>query len=91
MKFVYTVWFRDPRLPADDQDQEWPACFIVEAATAPEASSWGDRIASAYSAQRGQQMLSSSAEAFETADVPGKQALPVIQYGHAASDDEIGW
>jgi hypothetical protein len=91
MKFVYTVWFRDPRLPADDQDYEWPACFTVEAASVAEAATWGDRIASTYSVQRGQQMLSSSVEPFESAQLPGKQELPVIPYGREPSDDEIGW
>lgn len=91
MRFVYTVWFRDPRFPSDDQDYEWPACFVIEAPSAADASHWGDRIASQYSVRAGQQMLSSSVEPFDTVDLPGKQELPVIEYGHEASDDEIGW
>lgn len=91
MKFVYTVWFRDPRLPTDDQDHEWPACFVVEAASVAEAATWGDRIASTYSVHSGQQMLSSSVESFENTELLGKQELPVVPYGHEPSEDEIGW
>lgn len=91
MRFICTVWFRDPGLPVDDHDYEWPACFAVEASTGPEAASWGDHIASAYSARRGQPKLSSSVEPLESADLPGKKDLPVVPCGHEASDDEIGW
>lgn len=91
MKFIYTVWFCDTRLPADDQDYEWPACFTIEAASALEGVSWGNRIALMYSEKRGQQMLRSSVEVFESSSLPGKHELPVVPYGHEASDDEIGW
>lgn len=91
MKFVYTVWFRDPNLLSDDQDYEWPACFVVDAPGDDQAATWGDHLASGYAKSRGQQLLSSSVEALESATLPGKEALPEILYGHEATDDEIGW
>jgi hypothetical protein len=91
MRSIYTVWFRDPRLPSDDQDHEWPACFTIEAVGTTEAASWGDRVASAHALRTGQKMLSSSVEPFDGANVPGKERLPVIHHGREPSDDDIGW
>lgn len=57
MKFIYTVWFRDPSLLSDDQDYEWPASFIVDAPSVVHATTWGDHLASKYAKARGQQLL----------------------------------
>jgi hypothetical protein len=91
MRFLYTVWFRDPTKPADDQDYEWPACFMVDAPAARQAAAWGDRLASSYATRTGQQFLSSTVETLERADLPGTDELPVIVFGHEATDKEIGW
>jgi hypothetical protein len=91
MKVIYIVWFRDPNLSPDDQDYEWPACFIIDAPCVDQAASWGDHLASKYARSRGQQMLSSSVELLEIATLPGKEELPEITYGLEATDDEIGW
>lgn len=91
MKFIYTVWFRNLKLPTDDQDHEWPACFVVDASGAPDAATWGDRLSSGYATRSGQQFLSSSVEVLEGAELPGKEGLPVIPYGYHATDEEIGW
>ncbi|MEU3457795.1 hypothetical protein ABZ671_30020 [Micromonospora sp. NPDC006766] len=44
-RYVYVVWFRDPSLPTDHEDHEWPAVFLVDAASEEAARSWGDRLA----------------------------------------------
>jgi len=91
MRFIYTVWFRDPAFPPDDQDYEWPACFVVDAVGAAEARSWGDRLASAYAWRSKQETLSSSTEPLASTDLLGVDPLPVVEYGVWASDEEIGW
>lgn len=78
MRFEYVVWFRDHGLPAADQDYEWPAVFVVEAATAEEATRWGDTHSRRYAEQRRLEWM-------------GFDSLPVIVFGREASDGEIGW
>ena len=91
MKFLYTVWFRDPYSAAEDQDHEWPACYVIEASDDLGALAWGDRIALSYSRRQGQELLFSSVESFGSSSVPGKEGLPVVGYGEEIGDDEIGW
>lgn len=85
------MWFRDSRLQPDDQDHQWPACFIIDALTAGDAASWGDQLSQDYVWRTGLQRLSSSAESAETADVAGLNQLPIIPFGHYATDAELGW
>jgi len=91
MKYIYTIWFRDSSFPVDDPEYEWPACFVVDASSAADAVCWGDRLASAYSVQANQEMLTSSVEPLEASDLLGTDELPVVPYGCWARDDEIGW
>lgn len=91
MKFVYTVWFRNPSLPPEDQDHEWPACFVVESATEQAALAWGDHLARRYGKKSGQLFVSSRVEAADDADLPGVEMLPLVSDGQDATDDEIGW
>jgi hypothetical protein len=88
-RFVYTVWFRDRTLPSDDQDHEWPACFIIDATTTALAQAWGDHLAKDYAMQReDEEFLSSSVVADDSSDTA---LLPVVAYGEVASDAKIGW
>lgn len=41
-RFLYTAWFRDTTADPDEQDYEWPAGILIEAADAEEALAWGD-------------------------------------------------
>ena len=91
MKFVYTVWFQDPRLPPGDQDREWPACFVVDGSSAASALAWGDRLAARHARSSGEQQLKSAVEALDTSDLPGVNALPIIMEGESPPDEVIGW
>lgn len=91
MRYVYTVWFRDVSAAVDDQDREWPACFVVEADQGESARQWGDHLARNYALSRGCDFISSEAELTDRSDLPGIEKLPLVQYGAEASDDEIGW
>lgn len=87
-RLLYTAWFRDRCASSDDQDVEWPACFVVIAATEAEAQSWGDHLAHSFGRRRG-------TEEFLRSDVepacPNADGLPVVGVGYEASDGEIGW
>ena len=91
MKFVYTVWLKDLSLPNDDPECEWPACFIIDGATAKSAKEWGDHLVKRYTRTHNQCMIRSAAETFEQSTAPGLDTLPVIAEGKEATDDEIGW
>jgi hypothetical protein len=45
VRFEYVAWFRDERLPPDDEDDEWPAVFVIQAPDQDDAKEWGDRLA----------------------------------------------
>jgi hypothetical protein len=103
--FEYVVWFRDGRLPADDEDYEWPAVFIVTAESAEQARAWGDHLAQrAASRSAGEDtFLRSSVEPHVCSgavrdatqhacpNYPTAQATPVVRVGAEATDEFIGW
>jgi hypothetical protein len=91
MNFVYTAWFRNPALPPDDQDHEWPACFIIDAASASLAQAWGDHLAQGYARRGDEQFLSSAVELLEGSTLGDTGSLPRFAYGYDASDEEVGW
>jgi hypothetical protein len=39
-------------MPSDDQDHEWPACFVIDATAAARAQAWGDHLAKDYAMRR---------------------------------------
>ena len=82
-RYEYVVWFRNPALSADDQDYEWPAVFIIEASSANEAKSWGDRLAKGRAVRAGEIYLRSTAETY--AQPPRKTRC------RSCTDDEVGW
>lgn len=91
MRFLYSVWFRNEQAPVDDEDREWVACFLIDAATDVDARSWGDHLAKAYSSRKVSEVFLSSE--VETASTPDGDlsTLPIVPVGHEASDQEIGW
>ena len=90
VKYVYTVWFRNPDVSSDDPDYEWPACFIVESADEGRAKCWGDHLAARYASSSGQRLVSSGIEPREVSALPGIDTLPIVSDGHEATDEEIG-
>ncbi|HEV7919540.1 MAG TPA: hypothetical protein VGR02_01990 [Thermoanaerobaculia bacterium] len=87
-RFLYTAWFRDLTAEPDDEDREWPACFIVEASDGAQAQAWGDQLAQAFSARRRtEQYLESQIEPSADEDA----SLPIVSVGCLADDSEIGW
>jgi len=91
--FLYSAWFRNAFADISEQDHEWVACFLVEAKSDKEASEWGNYLARKYSS-------SNYEEAFIKSDIEFlsneeqiilSDQLPIVKYGHEASDLEIGW
>ena len=91
MKFVYTVWFRELGLPDDDPDQEWPACFVIDAESDARALEWGNGISSRHVEGQRLRVIGSSVERFDNSTLPGLNGLPIVRCGDWPSDDEIGW
>ena len=86
MLFQYVAWFRDPALPQDDEDYEWPACFLVDGESSDAARAWGDRLAREYAPRANQLFLWSRVEP------PSRDASqPIVVVGEEASDRKIGW
>lgn len=90
-KYVYTAWFRNDDVPADDPDHEWPACFVIDGASRSSAKKLGDRLSRRYATEHRQDFLRSSTEALENSTLPGTDSLPVVREGQEISDEEIGW
>jgi hypothetical protein len=95
-RFEYVVWFRNLRFEPDDQDYEWPAVFAIDADTPDAARAWGDHLAHAYATRTGEIFLSSKVELLLDETTPAhtgnaEPLMPVVAYGHEATDDEIGW
>lgn len=85
-QYLYSVWFRDDTLPADDQDHEWVACFLIEADSPEAAQAAGDELALAR-AQRAQERFLRSSVALPT----GAEDLPLVRAGDVVADGHIGW
>ncbi len=95
MEYVYTVWFKDTSALPEDQDHEWPACILIEAATESDAKSWGDHLARRYCKKCPNEMFlrseirSRDDEFYKS--VSNWHSTPLVQYGEEASDEKIGW
>jgi hypothetical protein len=94
-QFEYSAWFRDECLPADQQDHEWIAVFLIEAESKALAKNWGDHLASSFSARRSSETFLSSeirdADQCYLESLPSNKALPLVRNGIEASDSDIGW
>lgn len=87
-EYQYVACFRDRTAQPDDQDYEWPACFVVDAADARAAQEWGDWLAAGYSRRHeGCEFLRS----YLDADPWAYGRVPRVTVGEDAPDDVIGW
>ncbi len=89
--FIYCAWFRDAALPADDQDHEWPACFIIEASDGEVALRWGNHLAVAYARRSGTLSFFKGEVQDHCVSEGDLSGLPIIPEGYEPSDSEIGW
>ncbi|HEY3545333.1 MAG TPA: hypothetical protein VGK17_04485 [Propionicimonas sp.] len=91
VRILYTAWLTDPQLPPDDEDREWPACFIVVAADQESARQRGDHLAREYATSSGQVFTRSAVEAVSPGADAEVDRLPVIRQGEEAPDEQVGW
>ncbi len=83
--FTYTVWLGDNSKAADQESEHQ---FNVFASSRDGALEWGDKLTARMSKRRSNiEVLRSSI------DTPSgdSSSLPMVVYGHYATDDEIGW
>jgi hypothetical protein len=91
-EYVYVVWFRDFEHEPEDQDYEWPACFVIRAASEEAALQWGDFLSKRHSQQNPtRQILQSHVEVADRAADPAISSLPIVEFAVDASDEHIGW
>jgi hypothetical protein len=86
VEYLYIAWFRDPKLPPDDQDYEWVACFRVAATNPIAAQAWGDMLAKSHGERSGEPFLSSSVEEVDESH----KVLPLVRVGDT-DNGQIGW
>ena len=60
--FDYVAWLDNTELPADDEDREWCAVFVVIADSAELAAGWGDTMTRSFCSESGDVFLHSSVE-----------------------------
>ncbi len=89
--FMYAAWFRDSTKEVGDPDHEWPACFMVDAPDADQALAWGDHLATRFSRRLGTELFLKSSIVEAGLAAGDLSTLPVVAFGHDASDEEIGW
>ena len=90
--FIYSVWFRDAEALPDDQDREWVACMIIEAATAEAAKEWGDTLARDRAERIPRDcFVSSSVEPESDLTNADMSLVPRIRSGQWPSDELLGW
>jgi hypothetical protein len=101
--FEYVAWFRDADVETDDPDYEWPAVFIVKAATATLAQEWGDSLSRSRASRAREVFLRSATrplsdpaagEEIATAEAMKAYAagdIAIVVVGDHASDEIIGW
>ena len=91
--FIYSVWFLDTEAEEGDQDREWIACFAIQAVSAVEAQSWGDRLAKDRSRRFPNDTFvrSSIEREMDVSGVDDWSNVPRIAAGQIATEATIGW
>lgn len=93
-QFLYVAWFRGLDFDPSDPNYEWPACILVEAASAEAARAWGDVLAQDRAGRYpGEPFLYSYIDESwsEGGDDAAITIVPRVSDGEMASDDKIGW
>jgi len=87
--YVFTAWFRNLEALPDDQDYEWPACFIIDSEDPESALVWGKHLAKNFSSRHSkEEFLSAGVEVATTQDIT---QLPRVRVGDEVDDEYIGW
>lgn len=91
MEYLYTAWFRDPYADPEDQDYEWPACFVVTADDKEAALAWGNHLSERRSKGFPAAIFLSSEIEFYNGNKVEGEFVPVVGFGQEVDNEYIGW
>lgn len=92
MEFIFTALLRDNDLQPEDQDFEFPACFIVEAESKAKALSWGNDITLEHCLSNPKhELINTVVESSKNYPAHVLEELPKIEFGFMPSENQIGW
>jgi hypothetical protein len=91
-EYIYSAWFRNPILNADDQDHEWVAMIVILADSPDLAQAWGDRLAHDRAKRTREPFIRSYLEPpSDYQQCKDFVDAPRIAVGEEKSDAKIGW
>ena len=92
MNFVFTALLKDNDLQPEDQDFEFPACFIVEAESKAKALSWGNDVTLEHCLRNpAHKLIDTVVESSNNYAAHVLEKLPKIKYGFMPSEEYLGW
>ena len=92
MEFIFTALLRDNDLQPEDEDFEFPACFIVEAGSKAKALSWGNDVTADHCLNNpAHELFSTAVESPNNYPSHVLEDLPKVKYGFMPSEEYIGW
>jgi hypothetical protein len=88
--YMYTVWVSDKNLSSNNEDENFPACFIFEEKTIESAYQLGDRLSKKYIEENSEYIfLESVLEPIENYENFNLKNIPRYKYNDDYSD--FGW
>jgi hypothetical protein len=92
MEFIFTALLRDNDFQPEDQDFEFPVCFIIKAGSKAQALSWGNDVTSEHClCNPAHELINTVVEATNSYPPHVLAKLPKITYGSMPSEEHIGW
>jgi len=92
MDFVFAALLKDNDLQPEDQDFEFPACFIIEAENKSKALSWGNDVTVEHCLSNpSHELINTVVESPNNYPSHVLEKLPRIKYGFMPSEEYIGW
>ena len=82
----------DRELEPEDQDFEFPVCFVIEAESKAKALSWGNDVTLEHClSNQSHELINTLVESPNNYSAHVLDELPRIKYGVVPSDEQVGW
>jgi len=92
MNFIFTALLRDKQLDPEDQDYEFPVCFIIEASNENKALSWGNDVTFEHCINNPEhELVNTVVESSGNYPLHVLDTLPKIKFGFMPTGEYIGW